>query len=444
MSSSWDQYIALSRFGYGPDREEGLGFYRGRPLDRLIDQITDPRLPKHLTDHGGIELSYKFLSAARKNKTKELVRLARKAMRDNYMGFVYDLFLHRQKTDQPFIERLCAFWSNHFTVSIDKPVVLGLLRDYEYTAIRPYITGRFADMLIAVASHPAMLLYLDNAQSFGPNTLFARFAKRGLNENLAREILELHTIGVDAGYSQHDVIAFAKMLTGWSLELRQNRTPYPKFHFHARGHEPGPKTLLGRTYKEDGINEAKAALSMLATHPRTARRLATKMARHFISDKPSSNLIMKMEQAFLRGGGDLFAMTQAMLRHSESWLQDLRKVKTTPDYIVSSFRALGFQPKEFHTVTSLHSLDYLPFKAPDPQGFSDDNSYWAAPGALVKRAEWAQEAAVRIKGKYDPFMLGKQLFGPYLSNSTAFALKGAESQSQGLTLLLMSPEFQRR
>lgn len=436
-------FIALNRFGYGIGRGEESRF-TGTSRAFLLSQIENSVRPAHLKNQKGVEYTARFLSAVRGERTKEAVRLSRKEMRNDYMRFAYDLLLQRQVTEQPFVERLCAFWSNHFTVSIEKAVVMGLLRDYEYQAIRPHISGKFEDMLIAVSSHPAMLLYLDNAQSFGPNTMFARFAKRGLNENLAREILELHTLGVDGGYKQADVIALAKMLTGWSLELRGKKQPYPKFQFHERGHEPGTKKFLGRTYEEDGMNEAISALRMLARHPRTARRLALKMARHFISDTPSSRLTDRMEKAYLNGQGDLFAMTRAMIEDAESWSAPFQKVKTTPDFIVSTFRALGFRPKEVHTVTSLDSLDFHPFRAPDPQGFSDDNSYWAAPGALIKRSEWAQEVAVRIMEKIDPFSLGQALLGPFLSERTAFALRGAESQSQGLTLLLMSPEFQRR
>ncbi|MCB1680936.1 MAG: DUF1800 domain-containing protein [Rhodospirillales bacterium] len=443
MSREIESFIVLNRFGYGPD-SLGLSAFKASSMKFLVSQLEHPEIPKHLADKTGIELSHRFLTAVRANKAKDVQKIVRKDMIKDYTSFVSDIVLQRMQTKQPFVERLVAFWSNHFTVSIDKPAILGLLRDYEYVAIRPHITGKFEDLLIAVVKHPAMLAYLDNWQSFGPNTWFAKFSRKGLNENLAREIMELHTLGVDGGYTQQDVIELAKMLTGWSIEMRNRKEPYPKFQFHDKGHEPGPKTLLGRTYKEDGMNEAIAALKMLATHPKTARRLATKMAVHFISDQPPERLVRKMESAYLRSGGNLGAMTRAMLDAPESWAEPLSKVKTTPDYIVSTFRAINFTPKEIHTITSLDSLDYKPYKASSPQGFSDENEYWAAPGALIKRTEWAQEVAMRIMQKVDPFALGKGLFGPVMSAETAFALKGAESQKQGLTLLLMSPEFQRR
>ncbi|MCC7305116.1 MAG: DUF1800 domain-containing protein [Alphaproteobacteria bacterium] len=442
-ASDIQSFIILNRFGYGPD-VQGLASGRSVSTRSLINQLEQPEIPKHLADKTGLELSHRFLTAVRANKFKDVKKIVKKEMIKDYTSFVSDIVLQRMQTQQPFIERLVAFWSNHFTVSIDKPAILGMLRDYEYIAVRPHVTGKFEDLLIAVVKHPAMLAYLDNWQSFGPNTFYAKFARKGLNENLAREIMELHTLGVGGGYTQKDVIELAKMLSGWGIEMRNRKEPYPRFQFHDKGHEPGSKTLLGRTYPEDGMNEAIAALKMLAVHPKTARRLATKMAVHFISDTPPERLVRVMESAYLRSGGHLGAMTRAMLEAPESWMEPLSKIKTTPDYIVSTFRAINFTPKEVHTITSLDSLDYKPYKAPDPQGFSDENAYWAAPGALIKRTEWAQEVAVRIMQKFDPYALGQNLFGPVLSPETAFALKGAESQKQGLTLLLMSPEFQRR
>ncbi len=409
----------------------------------LIEQVQTPKVPQHLKDTEGLEITHQFFSAFRNKDLKKIRQSLRGELLQYYLTFVSDVMTERVNTSQPFAERLVAFWGNHFTVSIEKPTTLGLLRDYEFTAIRPHINGKFEDMLIAVAQHPAMLAYLDNWLSFGPNTMLARFSKRGLNENLGREILELHTLGVDGGYTQADVIALSKMLTGWSIE-RRNRKPYPKFKFHSRGHEPGSKTLLGKTYQEDGINEAISAFKMLAVHPKTARRLATKMAVHFVSDKPPESLIKKMEKAYLRSGGHLGEMTLAMVNAQESWAQPLSKIKTTPDYVVSTFKVLGFEPKPVHFTTSLDSMDYRPYKAPDPQGFSDENEYWAAPGAVLKRVQWAQEVVERIEESINPYDFGRALFGSVMSGETAFALKGAESQAQGLTLLFMSPEFQRR
>ncbi len=442
MNLEKEIFIASNRFGYGIGAA-GLGKSVNNGRKALINQLNDPVIPYHLGDKSGIELSYRFLSAARKGNFKEIRRKIKKQLVNDYTSFISDAMLQRMRTKQPFIERLVAFWSNHFAVSIDKPAILGLIRDYEYRAIRPHISGKFEDMLIAVARHPAMLAYLDNWISFGENTIFARFGKRGLNENLGREILELHTLGVNGGYNQQDVIELAKMLTGWSVE-RRNRKPYPKFHFYKRGHEPGAKKLLGKTYKEDGVNEAVNALKDLARHPETARHLATKMAIHFISDNPPKSLIKKMQRAYLKNGGDLREMTRTMLESKESWETPLSKIKTTPDYVVCAFKTLDCKPKPVHIITSLDTMDFHPYKAPDPQGFSDKNDYWASPGAILKRAEWAQELAGRIMGRVNPYELGKRIFGSLMSAQTAFALKGAESQKQGLTILLMSPEFQRR
>ena len=201
------------------------------------------------------------------------------------------------------------FWSNHFAVSADKQPLAAVAGLYEQEAIRPHVTGNFYDLLLAVERHPAMILYLDNQTSMGPARPPRRFVRRnrgrelGLNENLAREILELHTLGVDGGYTQADVTEFAKVLTGWSIggTLGEARGPLARlvadpgrpgeFHFRAQMHEPGDKTIVGKRYRERGAEEGEDVLRALALHPSTARHLATKLARHFVADDPPPKLV---------------------------------------------------------------------------------------------------------------------------------------------------------
>lgn len=437
-----EAFIALNRFGYGCKNNQEYDFISNK--EALIRQVENSYVPQDLVDTSGLELAYNFLKAKKSgNFSKVEKRDYRKELLLNYKRFIFDLTLVRMHSNQPFIERLNSFWSNHFCVSIEKPSVLPLIRDYEFKAIRPNITGKFEDMLIAVISHPAMLAYLDNWTSFGPNSRIGTRSGKGLNENLAREILELHTVGVEAGYTQADVIALSKMLTGWSVEKREG-IPYPIFEYHQYVHEPGSKTFLGKTFPEDGMQEALNALRFLATHPKTARHLATKMATYFISDSPSADLISIMVKAYMKSSGNLGAMTCAMIQAKESWNPNLAKIKTTNDFMISVFLALGIEPTLDQCISSLDSMGFYPYKAPDPQGFPDKNEYWASSGAILKRIEWSQDISRRFEKRINPLVLGKKILGDYLSENTAQIIKGAESQMQGLILLFMSPEFQRR
>ena len=220
-------------------------------------------------------------------------------------------YRHAADTDAPFVERLTQFWSNHFAVSIDKGNARLYAGSMEREAIRPHVLGRFQDMLLAVESHPAMLRYLDNAASIGDDSRAAMRAqklgreKRGLNENLAREILELHTLGVDGGYRQDDVIELARAITGWSTPGPRDEDAAQPFVFRANAHEPGARRVLGRQYAEGGQEQGRAVLADLARHPATAHHLSFKLARHFVADQPPPALVERMAQAYLREDGDL-------------------------------------------------------------------------------------------------------------------------------------------
>ncbi|MBL8157578.1 MAG: DUF1800 domain-containing protein, partial [Anaerolineae bacterium] len=227
----------------------------------------------------------------------------------------------------PFLERLVWFWSNHFTISVLKQRMIFVAGGYEREAIRPNVLGRFEDLLIATVRHPAMLLYLDNAFSIGPDSPAGRFTGRGLNENHAREILELHTLGVNGGYTQTDVIELARVLTGWSVD-RQGTDNDNGFKFFPNRHQPGTKTLLGKTYAEAGEAEGRQALIELARHPSTARHIATKLARHFIADEPPPQAVARLERVFRDTGGDLKAMAIAIVDEPAAWQPSLTKMRT--------------------------------------------------------------------------------------------------------------------
>lgn len=358
-------------------------------------------------------------------------------------------------TDQPFVERLLHFWANHFAISVDKQPLAALPVQYEDEAIRPHLTGNFRDLLMAVEKHPAMLLYLDNQASLGPNSTAARAARRrrgrelGLNENLAREILELHTLGVHGGYDQHDVTELAKVITGWSIggdqgRLRGGGAP-GEFHFRPLMHEPGAKTVLGRRYTESGLEEGEQVLSDLAAHPSTARHLATKLARHFVADEPPPRLVERLAAIYLDNDAELLPVYEALIDAEESWQAPLAKYKTPQDFVISTYRALEHTPDNPQQLIGIMTqLGQRPLAPGSPAGWPDTAAHWDGGDALLKRIEWATIIGQAAGKQIDPRALAGALLGPIASAASLASIRRAESGAQGLTLLLAAPEFQRR
>ena len=238
-----------------------------------------------------------------------------------------------------FAERLVWFWSNHFCVSADK--VRPLAGAYEREAIRAHVLGRFADMLLAVELHPAMLVYLDNARSIGPKSQAGVSRSRGLNENLAREILELHTVGVRSVYTQANVTNFAKIITGWTVNPAREPARGGEFVFNIRMHEPGAQSVIGKSYPDTGIEQGRAVLADLAKHPATAKHLATKLVRHFVADVPPPALVEVLTRRFLDTGGDLKEVAKALVAAPEAWDAPRGKLKRPGEWIASAMRATG-------------------------------------------------------------------------------------------------------
>lgn len=347
----------------------------------------------------------------------------------------------------PFVERLTWFWANHFTVSAKgKPRVLPFAVSFVADAIRPHVLGRFADMLIAVEQHPAMLIYLDNALSVGPSSRAGRDRKRGLNENLAREILELHTVGVGSGYSQRDVIELARLITGWTVPIGRKQSDASRpFLFAANRHDPGPKTILNIRYG-DGLAEGERALRDLAIRPETAHFLAKKLARHFIADDPPAAAIAHIAGRYSESGGHLARMSQALIEIAAGrpdWMAP--KYRQPMDHMAATVRALGPEIlKARQTLPSLTQFGQAPLMAGSPAGYPDQTSDWASPDAVMRRLEWSIFAAKRARISLTPEALAEAIFGAELSPESRFAVAGAESPRQALTLLLVSPNFMWR
>lgn len=365
-------------------------------------------------------------------------------------------------SETDFAERLVHFWSNHFAVSIDKLPVLALAGDFEFNAVRPNIMGKFSDLLFAAVTHPAMLLYLDQAQSIGPNSpLAARIAARrnkelGLNENLAREILELHTLGVRTVYDQSDVTEFARALTGFTVS-GMAKGPIQRFltqngedgetQFFGPIHEPGERKVIGRSYGQSGAAQARAILSDLATHPSTARHIATKLAQHFVADIPPPALVARLEKAFMKSGGDLPTVYKALIDAPESWISGQAKFKSPWDWVISSLRALNVQElsqNERQTVGMFAQLGQPIWRPGSPAGYTDTSESWAGGAALMRRVEIAARISERSANRVDARTLAPMVLAGQVGRTTAESIARAESPSQGLALMLLSPEFLRR
>src|SRR5262249_40176488 len=340
-----------------------------------------------------------------------------------------------------FVERLVWFWSNHFCISAEKvPARPG---GYERERIRAHVLGRFVDMLLAVESDPAMLIYLDNAQSIGPNSVAGINREKGLNENLAREILELHTLGVRTVYTQGDVTGFAKVLTVWTLLPKVSDPEHGgEFAFIKRLHEPGPQTVVGKAYDDAGVEQGRAVLRDLARHPATARHVAEKLARHFIADQPPPELVARLEQRFLDTDGDLKETAKALIAAPEAWNVEQAKVKRPGEWIVAVLRATGITP-DIRRVLQGHALmGQALWRPPSPQGFADDNGAWI--GGLAQRLDIANQFAQRVADRVDVDAALENALGPLATSGTRQAIARAESRAQALALLIMAPEFQRR
>ncbi|MDB5405327.1 MAG: hypothetical protein JWL84_239 [Rhodospirillales bacterium] len=437
--------IATSRFGFAA-RGDDLAAASRDPRGWVLAQLDRPAapLPSDLPTAARMVVAELEVRRDRQQGDKNGAMVERVEIRETYLAEVGARLNAAIASDTPLRDRLVFFWSNHFTVSAMRPVVRGFVGAFEREAIRPHVTGRFADMLLAVTRHPAMGFYLDNVQSIGPNSKFGQHSGKGSNENLGRELLELHTLGVDGGYTQQDVGALALILTGWSIARLRDPNP-GNFRFVPQIHEPGPKTLLGRSYAEAGAGEGEAALRDLARHPATAHHIATKLARHFIADTPPKDSVERIGRRFLDSDGDLKEVIVAVVREDAAWQTPYAKVRTPTELIVAACRATSLPPLPAQQlVGGLRVLDQMPFVAPSPAGWPDEASAWISPESVLRRAEWCQAFAERLANPPDPLAIADASFGGLLPEETTQAIRRAPSRRVGLALLLASPQFQRR
>lgn len=444
--------IAANRFGLGARPAEVEAIARD-PRGWLLDQITAPYVRP--TQLGGLQdaatHTRDFLAARQARGDGGAAEFLQRRLRQETLAAEIGARVQVAiQTPTPFRERLVQFWSNHLTVSVQRPVVAPIAGTYERDAIRPHVVGRYADLLIAATRHQAMLFYLDNIGSVGPRSRAGLFTGRGLNENHAREILELHTVSVNGGYDQADVRELAKILTGWTIvtpqRARRERLPdvaIGTFGFAPDAHEPGPKTLLGRRFAGDGESEGIAALTFLAEHPATARHVATKLARHFVADDPPPEAVARLEAVYLDTRGDLAKVSAALVDLPAIWDRPGAKVRSPSDLVIAAFRALDISIPPDRLPGTMRAMGQPVFGAPSPAGWPDRARDWVGPEAILRRAEWAVAVSRRVRPAWAPETIAGYAIGAVAPASTHRAIADTEP-AEGLALLLASAEFQRR
>lgn len=428
---------ALARFGFGAGPGE-LEMVRSDPRGWVEAQLVPRPLPAPLVGHEGSALRVADYLAARKAKG-EAEEMARKRGRERYRADMAIRIRLAAGSDTPLQERLVQFWSNHFTISTQRPVIAPLGLAYESEAIRPHILGNFQDMARAAILHPAMLIYLDNAQSIGPDSKAGQRRDRGLNENLGREALELHLLGVDGGYHQDDVRAMALILTGWTLEEAQGTADFVE-----RRHQPGEKVLLGQRIPDSGIGEAAAAIDLLCAHPATANHIARKLARHFIADDPPPAAVATLARSFRDSRGDLAQVTRTLVRLEAAWAQPLAKMRSPNDFVTATLRATAVEMPDDRVINALNLLGQMPFAAPSPAGWPDRAADWTGPDAILRRIDWSLAFGQRVGPRVDARSLLETALGDLADAGLRQAVARAPSPAEALGLVLSSPAFQRR
>ena len=452
--------IATNRFGMGA-RDHEIKEAQSDPQGWLRMHLITPVMDKTLPDSSTVISQYADFRARKKAEKAGQKSSNQNSMmaplRRTYFQFCSDILTSSITSDYSFSWRLLDFFSNHFSVSAQGGLMTPLAPTLEREAIAPNLFGSFADLLIAVEKHPAMLIYLDNEKSIGPDSRQANYLKkkskklRGMNENLAREILELHTMGVNGGYQLEDIQELAKAITGWSVARPEKKEGHG-FLFRERAHQPGQRTVLGKTYPDTQTSQGEAILRDLAAHPATARYVSWKLARHLISDQPPPALVDKMQEQWLKTGGNLNEVITVLIQHPQSWHVEQRKLKTPREFLVSVCRATdSLSPRKRNAeqqsrmlVNTLTAMGHRPFGAGSPAGFADVSSAWDGSDALLTRIDWANRWVESLKKRTDPLALADAILGQQTVSDSRTIISRAESRQQGLSLLLLSPEFIRR
>lgn len=445
--------IAATRFGYGLPAPKGSAGSTAEILALLAgpDLIAATFPIAGQAQHLPLLAQLRGLKHAAGTEAEKQVQKEQLTVQLGEMGIQAQKLTFARAVDSldGFRERLVAFWADHFSVVArnftEIPMPFALVED----AIRPNLAGNFADLVTAVTLHPAMLLYLDQVSSVGPNSALGRKRSKGLNENLARELIELHTLGVGAGYSQVDVTQMAKLLTGVTYNAENG------MFFEEKRAEPGAETVLGTQYDGEGLAPVRAALRDLASRPETARHIARKLVVHFITDTPDEQLIGTIARAFQDADGDLMAVYGALLSAPAAWGETMLKVRQPYDFLVAASRALGITGANFGPMDAKRFRVAYPetmaqmgqrFKHPDgPNGFPEAAEEWVTPMGLARRISWAMLQPRRLLDKLpDPVVMLQACLAERASPMLVLAAERAEDEMQGVGLILASAEFNRR
>ncbi|MFC3120710.1 DUF1800 domain-containing protein [Agaribacter flavus] len=456
-------HIALQRFAYGAGQAAAPILSNSKTRSQaqawLLSQLSSYAIntKSEWSSEQAIQAFYKYRQRLREAKNDKQALKSTKTFRRECLNQAVQLgegIVHSAiETSQPLQARLTDFFANHFSVSRGNLLMSMLAPTLDTEAIAPNVNQHFSSMLRSVIQHPAMIIYLNNEFSVGPNSRFVRLAKknnklRGLNENLAREILELHTLGVNGGYQQQDVIELAKALTGWTIGRGRKGEP-TGFEYRKAAHEPGKRKILGVEYSQGDTNspeQGEGILDALAKHPSTIRHVCTKLARHFISDNPSSGLINALTKAWRASSGHIPSVVKALIEHPDSWRKEQHKFKTPREMLISTYCCFGVLPPSPSIFKSLDLLGQGINNARSPAGYPDTAEKWSGSSALMTRIEWANHVAKQVKSEKKKHILKELevLLGSNASAHTLSHIRRAESVQQAYVLFIMSPEFQRR
>ena len=448
---------ALNRFGLGARVGEANRI--GDPRNWLKSQLDPSRTGIQATNLPSLEEIGSALRQSRQSQNAsddETRKKGRQGLQQIAGRETSGALQQRIATETPFLERLVAFWSNHLCVSAQaKPQVLTLAGHYEREVIRPHVLGRFSDMVLASARHPAMLFYLDNARSIGPSSRGSQMAarrgrQRGLNENYARELMELHTVGVEGGYTQKDVEQLALIFTGWTVAgLGQGRgmeaSAQPAFLFRTALHEPGAKSVMGVRYREAGVSEGERAIRDLCRRPQTARFVAAKLTRHFVSDDPAEAAVQRIAAVFQKTDGDLLKVSTALVDLEDAWKAENRKFRTPQDWLIAVLRGTGLTTVLPRMGGLLRQLRHPLWAPAAPKGFGDSMQEWADPDSLMNRAELSRSLARRLnRSRFEPEKILEVVDLPDSDPLRSLLEDHSIGRNERLALGIAGPAFQWR
>jgi uncharacterized protein (DUF1800 family) len=415
---------------------------RAIPAQKPLAQTPDAQMPDAQMPNAQMPNAQPDLGAP---TAKPAQKPNRMFARNTLQQTIEARLLRATESDRQLQELMVDFWFNHFNVFSGKGLTRVWVGAYEQSAIRPHAFGRFRDLLEATARHPAMLFYLDNWQNTAPNSPGAKGRYQGLNENYARELMELHTLGVDGGYTQKDVVALAKILTGWGFRRGGQASRDNGFYFDSKRHDFSDKRFLGRTIKGSGMAEVEQALDILAKHPATARHISYQLAQYFVADQPPKTLVDRLAQRFQATDGNIREVLSTLFKSPEFW--DSRyynaKFKTPYQYVVSALRATGIEMGNPQSVqNTLQQLGMPLYGCPTPDGYKNTREAWLNPNGLTQRLNFATTLTTKLTDPKPQLQLSATL-GDRFSPQTKQAIAASPPNLRS-ALILGSPEFMQR